>query len=69
MNRLLSNYLGIFLNVPALFLNVDSWLFSSNVNLILTLFISLLAIIWWLMKLYDQYLIIRKRKQEYEQRK
>lgn len=69
MDKLLSNYLGLTLNIPAILLNVEGWLFSSNVNVMLTLFISLLAIAWWFMKLYDQYLITKKRKEEYEQRK
>ena len=61
-----NNLLGIFLNVPALTLNIKSWLLQENVNLLLTLFISLLAIVWWAMKIYDQYLVTKKRKAENE---
>lgn len=58
------NLFGIGSNATALYLNLCEWLFSVGMNKLLTLVISLLAIIWWLMKMYDQYLITRKRKKD-----
>lgn len=66
MNKLLSNYLGVSLTVPSLVFNVENILFNSNVNLILTVVISILAITWWGMKIYDQYLITKNRKEEWK---
>ncbi|MBN2747495.1 MAG: hypothetical protein JXR34_12275 [Bacteroidales bacterium] len=80
MNKLLSNKLGIILNVPALFLNFDAWampkinilqitastnyVIHPNLNAILTLVISLLAIVWWLMKIYDTYISTKTNKRK-----
>ena len=58
----LFNLFGISSNATALYLNIGEWLFSVSANKWLTIVISVLAIIWWLMKMYDQYLITRKRK-------
>lgn len=58
----LFNFVGINLNIGALFLNIQEWLYNADINKAITLFISFLAIAWWLMKIYDQYLITRKRK-------
>jgi hypothetical protein len=60
--KVLFNLFGISSNATALYLNIGEWLFSVSANKWLTIVISVLAIIWWLMKMYDQYLITRKRK-------
>ncbi len=46
----------------AIFLNVKNWLFSETGTLILTVIISFLVIIYWCLKIYDQYLVTRKHK-------
>lgn len=63
-DKILSMGTGLTLNVPAIWLNVVEFTGTINVNKILTLLISVLAIIWWLMKIYDQYIITKKRKNE-----
>ena len=63
-DKILSMGTGLTLNVPAIWLNVVEFTSTINVNKILTLLISVLAIIWWLMKIYDQYIITKKRKNE-----
>jgi hypothetical protein len=60
--KLLFNLFGIGSNATALYLNINEWLYSVEINKWLTIVISLLAIVWWLMKMYDQYLITRNRK-------
>jgi hypothetical protein len=65
--KLLFNLFGIGSNASALYLNINQWLFSVSANKALTICISFLAIIWWLMKMYDQYLITKKRKKGNEE--
>jgi len=60
--KVLFNLFGLSSNFTALYLNIGAWLFSISANKWLTIVISVLAIIWWLMKMYDQYLITKKRK-------
>lgn len=60
------NFIFTWINVGAIYLNVKEWLFDVNVNQGLTYFISLLAIIWWLMKLYDQYITTKHKKKSWE---
>ena len=62
---LLSKQIGVILNVPAFMLNIKAWLFSVNLNEVVTITISLLAIIWWCMKIYDQYLTTKKKKEDH----
>jgi len=65
--KLFFNLFGIGSNASALYLNINEWLFSTSANKALTICISVLAIIWWLMKMYDQYLITKKRKKGNEE--
>lgn len=58
----LFNIVGIKLNIGAFYLNIREWLFHADFNKAITLLISILAIIWWLMKIYDQYDITNRRK-------
>lgn len=61
--KLLSINIGVPLNGFALLLNVKgATLGIEHINLYLTGIISLLAIVWTVMKIYDQYLITKKRK-------
>lgn len=62
--KVLFNLFGISSNATALYLNIGEWWFSIEVNKWLTLIISVLAIIWWLMKMYYMYLIIKNRKND-----
>lgn len=64
MDKFFNNLFGFSLTAPALTLNVKGWLFGEHINFILTIIISLLAIAWWSMKIYDQYVITRRRKDE-----
>lgn len=64
MQNILLTFLGWSSTVTAFFLNISGWLFSANVNQILTLILSFLSIIFIAMKMYDQYLITKKRKQD-----
>ena len=67
MQNILNNVVGLVLTVPAFGLNLKAWLEGAeNVNMFLTITISVLAIIWSTMKIYDQYLITKKRKAENE---
>lgn len=59
----LVNFFGKSGTAAAILLNIKSWLFSENSALVLTFAISLLVIIYWCMKIYDQYLVTRKRKE------
>jgi hypothetical protein len=63
-NRLVFNFFGVPLNVSAIGFNLGAWLTHQNVNQILTIIISLLAISWWLMKIYDQYISTKIKKEE-----
>lgn len=58
------NFFGIPLNFGALGANIGVIVSHLEINTILTLTISALAIIWWIMKIYDQYIITRKRRAE-----
>lgn len=63
LTKLLSINIGAPLNGFALLLNVKgATLGIEHINLYLTGVISLLAIVWSLMKIYDQYLVTKKRK-------
>lgn len=62
MNKIIYNSLGISISVPAFFLNIKAWIFNGNVNQFLTVFIGVLSIIYLSQKMYDQYLITKKRK-------
>jgi len=59
---LLSNVTGLILNIPAFTLNIKAWIFSIDMNEAVTIVISVLAITWWLMKIYDQYYTTKKKK-------
>ncbi len=64
MDNQLSNFIGVLLNVPALMMNMKALFSLGNVNFFLTVFISILAITWWIMKIYLINLQIRKRKED-----
>jgi len=64
MNRLSSNFVGVFLTIPSIIFNIENWILSANINFVLTVIISLLAIVWWVMKIYDQYLTTKIRKEK-----
>lgn len=55
--------LAAYLNVKLGFLN-GHFLFSPTFNTMLTIIISLLSIAWIIMKIYDQYLVTKQRKDE-----
>ncbi len=63
-NRLAFNFVGIPVNIGAISFNLGEWLSDVHFNAILTLFISILAIVWWCMKIYDQFITTRNRKLE-----
>lgn len=58
--------LATYLNVKLGFLggHFTGFLFSPSFNSLLTIVISLLSILWIAMKIYDQYLVTKARKQE-----
>lgn len=49
--------------VLALVLNLGNWLFTGRFNIALTIVLSILSILYLVMKIYDQYLITKRRKQ------
>jgi len=68
----LADYLGIsctglatYLNVKITFLGATfgSFLLNPILSGVLTIFISLLSIAWIAMKIYDQYLVTKERKE------
>lgn len=63
-NQLTFNFIGLQLNLSAIGFNLSAWLTHQNVNQILTIIISLLAISWWLMKIYDQYISTKMKKEK-----
>jgi len=56
------NFFGKGGTAVAIILNIKAWLFSEPGTIALTVIISLLVIIYWVMKIYDQYLVTKKRK-------
>lgn len=58
------NRIGVVLSVPAVGINLSEWLLKVNFSAVSTVLISVLAITWWLMKIYDQYITTRKRKKD-----
>lgn len=56
------DFFGKGSTLMAFIMNVSEWMFSANFNMVLTLLISVLAILYWIMKIYDQYLITKNRK-------
>jgi hypothetical protein len=65
MNTLLSRSVGVVTNVPAILLNIKGVVFGlDHINLLLTVLISIMAIGWWFMKIYHQYLQTKKLKGE-----
>jgi hypothetical protein len=60
------DFFGKSINILAIYLNVSEWLLSANFNKTLVLVISLLAIIWWAMKIYQTYIETKKFKKENE---
>jgi hypothetical protein len=54
--------LGTGSTAGALFLNIKDWVTSLDVNVVLTLTISTLSIIYLIMKIYDQWLTTRQKK-------
>jgi len=59
-----NNFFGIPLTVTALLLNIGEFLKQIDANFFLTLIISLASLCWLGMKMYDQYLVTKKRKNE-----
>lgn len=60
------NTIFAWVNFGAIYLNLKEWLFDMNVNQGLTYMISLLAIVWWFMKLYDQYVTTKHKKEKWK---
>jgi hypothetical protein len=58
------DFFGKSINILAIYLNVSEWLLSANFNKTLVLIISLMAIVYWAMKIYDQYIVTRKFKRD-----
>jgi hypothetical protein len=56
------DFFGKSINILAIYLNISEWLLSANFNKTLVLIISLMAIVYWAMKIYDQYIVTRKFK-------
>lgn len=56
-----SGWISTFL---AIWLNTINWLTEISFNQILTVIISLLSALFLLMKIYDQFLITKERKQK-----
>jgi len=56
------DFFGKSLNLLAIYLNISEWLLSANFNKTLVLVISLLAIIWWAMKIYQTYIETKRFK-------
>ncbi len=48
----------------AIILNIKSWLFSETGTLYLTVFISILVIVFWIIKIYCQIMVAKKLKNE-----
>ncbi|WP_289054150.1 hypothetical protein [Carboxylicivirga marina] len=61
-NQLIFNIWGGTFNLGAIMLNISEMFSSTHINKTLTLIISCLAIIWWCMKIYDQYITTRAKK-------
>lgn len=66
IRKKVTDFVFLNVNVGAIVLNVQEWLFDVNLNKTLTYLISLLAIIWWLMKLYDQYVTTKHKKEQWK---
>lgn len=64
INNGLINSCGWGSTLAAIYLNISQWLFSMQISQILTIIISLSSILFVWMKIYDQYLVTKKRKQE-----
>ena len=62
MNKILYNIFGVTISVPAFLLNIKAWLFHGDVNQFITILLGFLSIIYLAQKMYDQYLITKKRK-------
>jgi hypothetical protein len=58
------DFFGKSINILAIYLNISEWLLSANFNKTLVLIISLMAIVYWAMKIYDQYIVTRKFKRD-----
>jgi len=56
------DFFGKSFNLLAIYLNISEWLLSANFNKTLVLVISLLAIIWWAMKIYQTYIETKRFK-------
>lgn len=61
-----TDFVFLNVNIGAIFLNVQEWLFDINLNKSLTIIISMLAVIWWIMKLYDQYVTTKHKKERWK---
>ena len=61
-NQLIFNFWGGTFNLGAILLNMSDLLTSKHINMWLTLVISILAIVWWCMKIYDQYISTKQKK-------
>ena len=58
------NGTGWLSTIIAIWINFISWVTDVTFNQVLTVVISLLSAIFLLMKIYDQYLVTKKRKAE-----
>ncbi len=55
ITKYIFNLFGSGSTAAAIYMNIQEWLFQMNVNQVLTYIISLLAIIYWIMKIIGQY--------------
>lgn len=62
MYKILYNIFGVSISVPGFLLNIKAWLFNGNVNQFIAIFLGFLSIIYLGQKMYDQYLITKRRK-------
>jgi len=56
------DFFGKSFNFLAIYMNISGWLLSVHFNRLLVLVISLLAIIWWAMKIYQTYIETKRFK-------
>lgn len=60
----LFNGIGISVVIPAFALNIKSWFFGASFNQFLTILLTVFSILFLIMKMYDQYITTKLKRQK-----
>ena len=58
------NTIGLSLNFGVIGINISEFIAKLDFNQVVSAIVLMLTVLWWLMKIYDQYILTKKHKKE-----